>query len=82
MKQRPRAERSYDASLGLSFLIIMLVSEEVIFGLSLHSETGKGTETALRENRAGVSLRGQAGTEARTEGEGGRWRARVLIQQL
>ena len=36
---------------------------------SLRSETGTGAEAAVRENRAGVSLRGQAGTEARAEGE-------------
>ena len=45
---------------------------------SLRSETGTGAEAAVRENRAGVSLRGQAGTEARAEGE---WLGRRAFEE-
>ena len=51
---------------------------------SLCSETGTGAEAAVRENRAGVSLRGQAGTEARTEGEwvGTRGKRRAFEEEI
>ena len=65
---------STNQTLVLSFsvtLVAVLYTIVIQIGnfLSFRSETGKGAEAVVRENRAGVSLRSQAGTEARTEGE-------------